>query len=239
MNPLHIVTDKNNIAEIVLFPGDPLRAKYIAEKYLENPELINTVRNMLGFTGTYKGKRITVIAHGMGIPSIGIYAYELFHFYNVKKVIRIGTAGAWVPEVKIRDLVLATKAYSDSNFAYGYRKIKEKIVDSSKLLNDVIINTSKELNIPLHAGTIYTTEVFDVYQSIDHLINAIPRDIKPIACEMEAFGLFHIAEHCGKDATCIISIVDSKFQKDVHITAEEREQSLDQMIILALESIIK
>ena len=126
MKPIHVVTAKGNIAENVIMPGDPLRAKYIAEKFLENPELINNVRNMLGYTGTYKGKRVTVIGSGMGIPSIGIYSYELFYFYDVKNIIRIGTAGALNPNIKIGDVVLSTGCYSESSFAYQYGKLYDK-----------------------------------------------------------------------------------------------------------------
>ena len=115
MNPVHIVTDKKNIASRVLLPGDPLRAKYIAENYLENAELINTVRNMLGYTGYYKGKKVTVIGSGMGCASVCIYAYELYQIYNVKKIIRIGSAGAFNPNISVGDIVLGNYSFSFSN----------------------------------------------------------------------------------------------------------------------------
>lgn len=237
MNPIHIVTEKENIADIVLLPGDPLRAKYIAEKYLENVKLINEVRNMLGYTGTYKGKRITVIGSGMGIPSVGIYAFELYKFYNVNKIIRIGSAGAFTKDVKITDIILSKDAYSYSNFAYAIKKSDEKLISSSNSLNEKILNKSKELNIPVHYGTIYTSEVFDVYHNVDHLKETIPKNIKPLASEMEAFGLFHIADLLNKEATCLVTISDSKFEnKD--LTSEDRQNTLDKMILLALESII-
>lgn len=237
MNPIHIVTKKEDIADIVLLPGDPLRAKYIAEKYLENAKLINEVRNMLGYTGTYKGKRITVIGSGMGIPSVGIYAYELYEFYNVNKIIRIGSAGAFNKEAKITDIVLGKDAYSYSNFAYAIKKSDEKLIKSSNSLNEKIFNKSKELNIPVHYGTIYTSEVFDVYHNINHLKDNIPENIKPLASEMEAFGLFHIADLLNKEATCLVTISDSKFEENRDLTSEERQNNLDKMIILALESI--
>ena len=145
MNPIHIVTEKENIKENVLLPGDPLRAQYIAEKYLENPKLINNVRNMLGYTGTYKGKEITVIGSGMGIPSASLYTYELYKFYNVKNIIRIGSAGALSKDLNIKDIVLASSAYSDSNFRYALTKSKSKKISSSNSLNQTIINTSKHL----------------------------------------------------------------------------------------------
>ncbi|MDD2409983.1 MAG: purine-nucleoside phosphorylase [Bacilli bacterium] len=237
MKPIHIVTEKENIANIVLLPGDPLRAKYIAEKYLDNAMLINEVRNMLGYTGTYKGKKITVIGSGMGIPSVGIYAYELYKFYNVNKIIRIGSAGAFTKDVKITDIVLGKNAYSYSNFAYAIKKSNEKLIKSSNSLNEKILNKSKELNIPIHFGTIYTSEVFDVYHNIDHLKDNIPEGIKPIASEMEAFGLFHIADLLNEEASCLVTISDSRFEENKDLTSEERQYTLDKMIILALESI--
>ncbi len=238
MKPNHIITDQENISDLVLLPGDPLRAKYIAEKYLTDAKLVNEVRNMLGYTGTYKGKKITVIGSGMGIPSVGIYAFELYHYYNVNKIIRIGSAGAYRKEIKVRDIVLGKNAYSHSNFAYAIKKTHEKLIAGSSALNDKIIKTSKELNIPLHYGTIYTSEVFDVYHNINHLKESIPEDIKPLASEMEAFGLFHIADLLHKDASCLVSISDSKFEDNVDLTSEERQKTFDQMILLALESII-
>lgn len=239
MKPIHIVTGKNNIASRVLLPGDPLRAKYIAEKYLEDPVLINNVRNMLGYTGKYKGKRITVIGSGMGIPSASLYVYELFKFYNVERIIRIGSAGSLNPNVHVKDIILGTNAYSDSNFRYALTKSKSKKISSSNYLNQQIINTSKELNIPINKGTIYTSEVFDAYEPIDHLLNKIPKNIKLLACEMEAFGIYTVAKYFNKEATCLVSISDSKYEKDKDLTALERQTTLDQMIYLALNSIIK
>jgi len=238
MNPIHIVTDKKNISDVVLLPGDPLRAKYIAEKYLKDVTLVNDVRNMLGYTGTYKGKRVTVIGSGMGIPSVGIYAYELYTFYNVKEIIRIGSSGAYTSEVKVRDIVLGKDAFSHSNFAYAIKRTDQKLIEASKKLNEKILNASRLLNIPVHYGTIYTSEVFDLYHDIEHLRNSIPSDVKPLASEMEAFGLFHIADLLGKEAACLASVSDSKFEENSDLTSEERQNTLDQMIYLALESII-
>lgn len=238
MKAVHMNSKKEDIAEVVLLPGDPLRAKYIADNFLDNVKLVNDVRNMLAFTGYYKNKKVTVMGSGMGIPSVAIYAHELYHIYDVKKIIRIGTAGAFSPDVKVRDIVLATNAYSPSNFAYGYRKITSKVVDASSNLNDSILETSKELNIPINKGTLFTSEIFDVYQNIDHLKEEIPEDIKPLASEMEAFGLFHIAQVNKKEAACLVSISDSKFENS-DLTPEERQTTLNDMIKLALETIIK
>jgi purine-nucleoside phosphorylase len=237
MNAIHIITEKENIAPLVLLPGDPLRAKYIAENYLQDAYMINNVRNMLGYTGTYKGKRITVIGSGMGIPSVGIYAYELYKFYDVEKIIRIGSAGSLDKDIHIRDILLCSSAYSDSNFRYALTKSKSKKISSSNNLNQLIINTAKNLNIPIKKGTIYTSEVFDVYAPIDHLLNKIPENIKVLGCEMEAFGLFTIAKYLNKEASCLVSISDSKFESENNLSAEERQITLNQMIYLALESI--
>ena len=238
MEPVHIITDKNNIAEIVLLPGDPLRAKYIAENFLENPQLVNTIRNMYAFTGTYKGKKITVMGSGMGMPSMAIYAYELYHFYNVKKIIRIGTSGAYTKDVHVGDVVLSTAAYTPSNFAYTYSNENTHIEDASKELTDIIDNTSKELGINIIKGPTITLDVFDVYVNIDHIKNAAPIGNQILSQEMEAFALFHIARKENKEASAIMSVVDSKYE-DVEISSEDRETKLNNMIKLALESIIK
>lgn len=239
MEPLHIVCNKNDIAPRVLLPGDPLRAKYIAEKYLTDTILVNKVRNMLGYTGYYKNKRITVIGSGMGIPSASLYAYELYKFYNVKKIIRIGSAGALNPNVYIRDIILGTSAYSHSNFRYALTKSKSKKIRSSNTLNQIILDQSKKLNIKVTKGTIYTSEVFDAFEPIDHLLKDVPSNMNLLASEMEVFGLFTIADFFKKDATCLVSISDSKFNPERNLTTEERQLTLDKMIHLALESIIK
>ena len=155
MNPIHIVTEKTNIASRVLLPGDPLRAKYIAENYLEDYKLVNTVRNILGYTGYYKGKKVTVIASGMGCPSCLIYAYELYEFYNVKEIIRIGSAGALTPNVSVGDIVLGTYSYSFSNIRYALSKSKAKKISSSNKLNQKILNKADKLNIDIKKGGIY------------------------------------------------------------------------------------
>ena len=239
MKPIHIVCEKDDISPLVLFPGDPLRAKYIADNYLENAKLINNVRNMLGFTGIYKGKKVTVIGSGMGISSASLYAYELYKFYNVKKIIRIGSAGALSENVHVRDIILASNAYSDSNFRYIVQKSKAKKISSSNNLNQTILNVAKNIEIPLKKGSIYTSDVFDAYIPIDHLLNKMPKNVKLLACEMEAYGLFTIADYLKKDASCLVSISDSKFEPQNNLSSEERQTTLNQMIFLALEAIIK
>lgn len=240
MEPVHIVTEKENIAPIVLLPGDPLRAKYIAENFLTDAVCVNTVRNMLGFTGYYKGKRITVMGSGMGVASVGIYAYELYHFYNVDKIIRIGSSGSLNPNVKVLDVVLSEGAYSNSSFENTLIKCEEPYVKSSEGLNNIIANTAKELNMSnVKLGPTFTSDVFDVYCDISAIIDSCPIKDQLMCVEMEGFGLFHIAKYCGREASMLATIVDSKYQSDVIISPEERETSLNTMITLALEAIIK
>lgn len=239
MNPIHIVTEKTNIASKVLLPGDPLRAKYIAENYLDDYKLINTVRNILGYTGYYKGKKVTVIASGMGCPSCLIYAYELYEFYNVKEIIRIGSAGALNPNVSVGDIVLGTYSYSFSNIRYALSKSKAKKVPSSNKLNQKILNKADKLNIDIKKGGIYTSEIFEPYIPTPHLTKQIPKNIKLLASEMESFALYSIANYLDKDATCLVTITDSEFEKDKTYSAEERQLNLNKMIYLALEAISK
>lgn len=238
MEPVHIVTDKKNIAPLVLFPGDPLRAKYIAEKFLTNIKLVNKIRNMYAFTGYYKDKLVTVVGSGMGCPSASLYAYELFTFYGVEKIIRIGSAGANKENIKLMDTVLSTGAYSESSIAYQWGGYTDKFIKSNDELNEIIKETAKEKNIDIHVGPTLTSDVFDVYASIDHVINTCPIKDELLATEMEGFGIFHVARICKKQASMLITIVDSKFDTKI-VSPEMRETHLDNMIVLALESIIK
>lgn len=236
MATAHIECRKEDIGEIVLLPGDPLRAKYIAENFLEDYRLINKVRNMYAYTGYYKGKMITVFSSGMGIPSVGIYAYELFEFYDVKKIIRIGTCGTIHKDVKLLDVVLADSAYSVSTFPLLFDGDTDKNYPASKELNTLIINKASEVGTKLHVGEIITSDVFDPYVDHEKFISNFP-DREFMASEMEAFGLFYLAKKLGKDATCLLTVVDSKYDKR-SLTSEEREKSLNDMIRLALESVI-
>lgn len=236
MATAHIESRKEDIGEIVLLPGDPLRAKYIAEHFLEDYKLVNSVRNMYAYTGYYKGKMVTVFSSGMGIPSVGIYAYELFKFYDVKKIIRIGTCGTIHKDVKLLDVVLADSAYSVSTFPLLFDGDTDKEYPASSLLNNLISNKAVELGSNIHRGKIITSDVFDPYVDHDKFISNFP-DEEFMASEMEAFGLFYLAKKLGRDATCLLTVVDSKYDKR-SLTSEEREQSLNEMITLALESVI-
>ena len=233
----HNEAKKEDIAKTVLMPGDPLRAKFIAETFLEDYKLVNTVRNIFAYTGTYKGKKVTVMGSGMGIPSIGIYSYELYYFYDVKNIIRIGTAGALNPNVKIGDVVLSTGCYSESSFAFQYGKLYDKYIDSSIDLNLKILKTAKDKNINVALGPTLTSDVFDVYVNIDHIFERCPIVSELVACEMEGFGLLHVARMQQKEATVMMTVVDSKYDQENAMTPEQREKALDDMIELALESI--
>jgi len=237
-NPIHINAEKGSIAPIVLMPGDPLRAKYIAENFLEDSIEVCNLRNMLGFTGTYKGIKVSVVGSGMGMPSMGIYSWELFHYFNVEKIIRIGTCGVVSPEVLVPELILANSAHSESNFAYTFDNFEGHITYPSKKLNDKIIETAEDLNYKLHVGDITTADIFGPYIDFDRVLNRIPKELNVIGEEMEAFALFHIANHFKREASCILTAVDSKFS-DTVLSGEERQNSLNEMITLALESIIK
>ena len=235
---IHINAEEGSISELVLMPGDPLRAKYIAENFLENAKEVCNLRNMLGYTGFYMGKKVSVIGSGMGIPSMGIYSLELYHFYGVKKIIRIGTCGVVSPEVKIPELILATSAYSETNFDFTFGNSEVQITYPSKSLNEKIITTAQELNYKLHVGDIITMDAFGPYLTHDKLLERVPKDLKIIGEEMEAFGLFYIASYFKREAACILTAVDSKFS-DKQLSSEERQCSLNEMITLALETIIK
>lgn len=234
---VHIESKKEDIADIVLMPGDPLRAKYIAENFLTDYKLVNKVRNMFGYTGYYKGKRVTVFASGMGVPSIGIYSYELYKFYDVKKIIRIGTSGSFNKNIKVKDVVLSSGAYCKSYFDKLLNGNDIDYINSSETLNEDIKTVAKNANIPLKIGKTITSDVFDLYaSSLEEFRSNFPDD-DFLAVEMEAFGLFYVANYLGREATCLMTVVDS-FYDEKSLTSEERETSLNQMITLALDAAI-
>ena len=235
----HNEAQKDDIAKVVLMPGDPLRAKYIADNFMEHVKLVNSVRNMFGYTGTYKGKKITVFASGMGMPSIGIYSYELFKFYDVDFIIRIGSCGAYNESLNLLDTILVDNSYTEGNYAYELNEEDIHIMESSSDLNTVIEQTARQENIPYIKGNTLCTDCFDYYvKDVNSLISRFPKDLNIIGAEMEAFALFYNAHILGKKASCLLSVVDSHY-KHQEISAEERQTSLNSMIKLALESAIK
>lgn len=235
----HNEAKKEDIAKIVIMPGDPLRAKYISENFLENCKLVNSVRGMYAYTGNYKGKRITVMAHGMGMPSIGIYSYELYKFYDVDTIIRIGSCGSYSKDLKLFDIILSENCYSESNFALTMNNDDCHIISSTGSVNKVIEETAKENNIDLYVGNTVCTDCFDFYMTdVNKFIGRIPQGFNPLSAEMESFALFYTAKVLNKKASCIMSVVDSKYINKV-ATPEERQTGLNNMIKLALESCLK
>ena len=235
MATAHNNANKGDIAKTVIMSGDPIRVKHIAEKYLDNAKLVSDVRNIYVYTGTYKGKEVSVMAHGMGIPSMGIYAYELFKYYEVDKIIRLGSCGGYSPNLDLLDIVLVDKSYTESNFSYELNNEKVNTSESSKVLNNKIKEVSKDKNINIIEGNVMSTDCFDWYvKDINVLLDRLPKDI--IAAEMESFALFYLAKQFNKDAACLLTVVDSHYKKE-ELSANDRETKLDKMSILALESI--
>ena len=236
MTTVHNEASKTDIAKKVIMPGDPLRAKYIAETYLEDYKLVNEIRNMYAYTGTYKGCEVTVMASGMGIPSMGIYSYELFKFYDVDEIIRIGTCGSFNKDIKIRDVILSEGAYSKTYFPKLLDNKNIDYVESNCELNNKIKEKAKEINIDLKYGKTITSDVFDVYcDDKEEFENNFSNEY--LAVEMEAFALFYVAKKLNKKASCIMTVVDSKYDKKI-VSPEDRQTSLDDMIKLALDSIL-
>ncbi len=239
MSTPHNEANLEDIAKTVIMPGDPLRAKYIAENFLEDFRLVNSVRGMFAYTGKYKNKEITVMAHGMGMPSIGIYSYELYKIYNVENIIRIGSCGSYKPELKLFDIILSNAVFSESNYALTLNNDNCHVAYPSDLLNKVVINTARENNISLTVGNTVCTDCFDVYMTdVNQFLARIPSDFDPLAAEMEAFALFYNAKLLNKNACCLMSVVDSKYIAEI-ATPEERQSGLNNMITLALETALK
>ena len=224
----------NDFAKTVLMPGDPLRAKYIAETYLENPRQVTAVRNMFGYTGTYKGKEISVMGGGMGMPSIGIYSYELFNFYGVDQIIRIGSAGAYVPELNLGDVVLEESAWSESTFAHTQNGYDKDTIYPDPELNARILEAAKRNHITVKPVKVHSSDVFYTEPNVDGYKEISAKH--GCACvEMESFALLHNANVLHKKATCLLTISDS-MPKNEHATAAERQTSFTDMMTVALEA---
>ncbi len=233
----HNSAKPGEIAKLVLMPGDPLRAKFIAETFLENPVQFNAVRNMFGYTGTYKGKPISVMGSGMGMPSIGIYSYELFAFYGVETIIRIGSAGSYSEDAKIYDVIIGDSAWSESTYALRQGGELHDVLYPSAELNEKILECASELNIPVRVGRIHSSDNF--YREKGMIDISFYRDIKGCLCaEMESFALFHNARVLGKKAACILTISDSIVTHQ-ETTAEERQTAFTNMMKIALEMVNK
>ncbi len=225
--------DQGKIAKTVIMPGDPLRAKFIADTFLEDVEQFNAVRNMFGYTGTYKGKKISVMGSGMGMASIGIYSYELFSFYDVDNIIRVGSAGAYTADLNLYDVVLSTSAYSESTFGQIVLGKDDHIMNATKSLNDKLENTAKALDIEITKDIIHSSDVF--YRKNFDDYKTINKEFGCVCVEMESFALFANAEATGKNAACLLTISDNLVTHEL-TTSEERQTAFVNMIKIALET---
>lgn len=227
----HNSAGKGDFAKTVLMPGDPLRAKYIAETYLENPRQVTAVRNMFGYTGTYHGKEISVMGAGMGMPSIGIYSYELFNFYDVENIIRIGSAGALQDHMKLMDVVIGMGACTDSNYAYqfGLPGTFAPIADY-ELMNRAI-QKAHEQGTNVVVGNVLSSDVF--YNARGD-VNDLWRGMGVLAVEMEAAALYMNAAKAGKKALCMLTISDHVYTGE-SLSAEDRQLGFGKMMEIALE----
>lgn len=235
MSTPHIDAAPNEVAKTVLMPGDPLRAKFIAETFLENVKQFNTVRNMFGYTGTYKGVPISVMGSGMGMPSIGIYCYELYKFFDVENIIRIGSAGAYTDKLDLYDVVLVEGSYSESSFAkvaYGYQ---ESIIKPNAELNERLEQVASQLEIPIRKGIIHSSDVF--YRADPTEYQQIYREHQALCVEMESFALFSTARHLNKKAACLLTISDNLVTKE-ETSAMERQNSFTRMMEIALNVVV-
>ena len=227
---VHINALKEDISNIVIMPGDPNRAKLISDKFLENSKLINNTRGMLGFTGYYKGKKITVMASGMGNPSMGIYSYELFKDYDVDYILRIGTCGAYTKDLNLFDLILVDKSYSNTSYGInlGYN---DNNISSSEIINNAVKKYTSENNINIINSNIHCTDTFYEKDYSEFL------KYNCMGVEMETFALFTNAKVLNKNASCILTVSDSLVTEE-KLTSEEREKGVTKMIEVALESVL-
>lgn len=237
MSTAHNEANLGDIAKVVLMPGDPLRAKLVADTYLEDVHLFNEVRGILGYTGMYKGKRISVMASGMGMPSIGIYSYELYNFYDVDTIIRIGSAGAYSNDLSLKDIVLTKKCYSESTYGKVQSGDMESYQYPSKKTNEVIRQVSIDIQIPVKEACIHSSDVFYAQPGLENPQEFVEK-YGALCVEMESFALFHNAKILNKNAACLLTISDNLVQ-DTHLSSQERQETFRDMITVALESAIR
>ena len=233
MSTPHNTAKKGDIAETVLLPGDPLRAKFIAENYLENPVCYNEIRGMLGVTGIYKGFPVSVQGSGMGKPSMGIYSYELYHKYDVKNIIRIGTAGAIADNVNLRDIIIGISASTNSNYANQYRLPGAYAPTASWKLVSAAVKSAEKNGCIFHVGNVFSSDTF--YDYADSLSEW--KKMGVLAVEMEAASLYMNAAEAGKNALCILTVSDCPL-RNLSTTAEERQTSFRDMMEIALETAV-
>jgi purine-nucleoside phosphorylase len=225
------VKEEGIIAKTVLMPGDPLRAKFIADTFLENVEKFNSVRNVFGYTGTYKGRKISVMASGMGMPSIGIYSYELYQFYGVENIIRIGSCGAYTADLNLYDVILSTDVWSESSYAKVQNGYDKDVIAASSELNNQLAKIADDLGIKVHKKKIHSSDVF--YRENLEEYKKIYKEHGCVAVEMESFALFHNANLLGKKAACLLTVSDSLVTHEA-TTSEERQLAFTNMMKIAL-----
>lgn len=235
MATVHIESKKEDIASVVLMPGDPRRSEYIAKKFLKDYRLVNSVRGMNAYTGYYKDKLVTVFPSGMGNPSMGIYSHELFTEYNVDSIIRIGSCGVYSSDIKLKDVILVTGSYSESCYGMELDGYTENTILSDDGLNKIIENAAYECNKKIVKGNIYCADAF-YEKEFDYNERALDKNV--LGVEMETFALFNNARKLHKKATALLTVSDL-FYDDSKLTSEEREKELNDMIILSLESCLK
>lgn len=231
----HNSAEKGDFAKVVLMPGDPLRAQWIAQEYLTDYKLVTSVRNVYAYTGLYKGKKISVMASGMGMPSIGIYSYELFHDYGVEAIIRVGSAGAYTTDIAVRDVVLADSCWSESTFALTQNGDESDWQYPSETLNRHIAETADKLKVKICQGPIHSSDVFYQEAGAVETRKQRPEMAKLLCVEMESFALFHNAKVLGKKAACLLTISDSLVTGE-NLPSSERQSSFSEMAVLALEA---
>lgn len=230
----HIESKLEDISSVVLMPGDPKRCEYIARKFLANSKIVNNVRGMTAYTGYYKSKKITVFPSGMGCPSMGIYSYELFKEYNVDTIIRIGTMGGYT-DLKLKDIVLVDNSITNSNYGKYLCDYPNININGDMELNNIILNTSKELGLNTYNGNIYSSDVF--YEQNNDFKDKVAK-YNVLGVEMESFALFTNAKLLNKKAATLLMVSDSFIYPD-KLSSLEREQGLDNLITLALETSLK
>lgn len=230
----HIESKLEDISSVVLMPGDPKRCEYIARKFLANSKIVNNVRGMTAYTGFYKSKKITVFPSGIGCPSMGIYSYELFKEYNVDTIIRIGTMGSYT-DLKLKDIVLVDNSITNSNYGKYLCNYPNININGDMELNNIILNTSKELGLNIYNGNIYSSDVF--YEQNNDFKDKVAK-YNVLGVEMESFALFTNAKLLNKKAATLLMVSDSFIYPD-KLSSLEREQGLDNLITLALETSLK
>lgn len=237
----HINASPEDFGQTVLMPGDPLRAKFIAENFLENARLVNNVRGVQGYTGLYKGVKVSVMASGMGIPSISIYANELYNAFGVNNIMRIGSAGSMREDIKLRDIVIAQGACTDSNIAHHYHLTGTFAPIASFAMLRSAVEACEQVGATWHVGNVLSSDVFyNDEDGLPEILKMVPawKKMGVMACEMEAAGLYLVAARAQKNALCICTISD-QLLTDEHLSSEDRQTSFREMMQVALETAVK